>query len=99
MKTIKALMIDPAKRAVRKIELPVTPPEPGDAHGPQVGLDQLYRLLGCKLIDMFGMPNGRDVAVIDDEGLHHTQHFFSARPGLPPHSRQMHHRRARSQDR
>src|SRR5262249_8994769 len=73
---VKAIMIDPAARTVSGIEVPVAlyPDEP-DA-GPQVNFKDLYSLIGCDSVELFYLPNGRDAALIDAEGLYRNKYFF-----------------------
>jgi len=81
---VKAIMIDPAARTVSGIEVPVAPlPEEPEA-GPQVNSKDLYPMLGCDGVELFYLPNGRDAALVDAEGLYHNKHFFQMGPDCKP---------------
>jgi hypothetical protein len=78
--TIKAISIDPLARTVFGIEVPVGPLFDEPDAGPQVNFKRSLPLIGCDSVEMFYLPNGRDSALIDAEGLYPISTSFSWEP-------------------
>ena len=79
---IKGLLIDPERRTITEVEIPVD--EDGSS------LDGMYRALDCSTVDcgrggLFGLP-GRpaDDVWFDDEGLYSDKHDGFVLPGWVP---------------
>lgn len=73
MKMINAILIDPVARTVTTVQV--------DADTPNQ-LEQMYKLIGCELVEAVNLPNG-DTGWIDEEGLLHGPQGFFEMPYYP----------------
>jgi hypothetical protein len=81
---VRAIMIDPIARTVFAIEVPVAQLSDETEAGPQVDFRDLYPLIGCDGVELFYLPNGRDAALVDAEGLYRNKHFFQLGSNCKP---------------
>ena len=81
MKTVKALMIDPAEQIVYGVDLPVTPPKSSGTPGPQIGVEQVPGLIDCKHPNGSDLPGDKDFVFFDGNLFSSKKCHFQLGPG------------------
>jgi hypothetical protein len=66
---IKAIVIDPQAKTIREMAIPTKEPEPDACCGVQLEFDCVKEIIGCRLLEFVFLPNGKDLLMLDEEGL------------------------------